>query len=560
MTASALLHPGLWLAGAGIAACFLRGGARRALLLAAPLAALALLWAMPEGAAGRWDFVGFEATLMRVDPLARLFATIFAVAAFAGALFAMRQGSRVEVPAAFVYAGSAIGATLAGDLVTLFVFWELMAIGSTLVLWSAGPAAYPAAARYVALHLLGGVLLMAGIAGHAAATGTIAFDAMRPDTAATVLILAGFLLNAAAPPLWAWVADAYPEASWSGTVFLSVFTTKTAVYALLRGFAGTEILVPLGLVMAIYGIVWALRENDMRRMLAYVLVSQVGLMVAGAGIGSEMAVNGVAAAAVAHILYKALLLMSAGSVLRQTGRRRCTELGGLFRSMPVTTACAIAGALSTSAPLTCGFVSKAMLAQAAADGGLAVTWLLLMAASVGAFLVAGLRYPWLVFFGKDSGLRPADPPASMRAAMLLLASLCIATGVAPGALYSMLPHPVDYVPYTAGHVVGQLQLMLGAGLAFMALLRWLAPAPTVTLDLDWLYRRAAPAIVAVVEAGIAAARRVVVTATLGALHSLFAAFARLGGPGGRLGATWAARTTVMIVLALLLVVLLLSFR
>lgn len=559
-TASAILHPGLWLVAAGFAAFFLRGAARRALLLAGPLAALALAVAIPEGSAGGVAFLGHELTPLRVDRLSRLFAVIFALMAFAGAVFALRQESRLEVPAALVYAGSAIGAALAGDLVTLFVFWEAMAVASTLVLWSAGPKAYAASRRYLAVHLLGGVVLMAGIAGHAAATGLVAFGAMQPDTLAKALILAGFLLNAGAPPFSAWLPDAYPEASWSGMVFLSAFTTKTAVYALLRGFAGTEILVPIGLFMVFYGIVYAILENDMRRILAYSIVNQVGFMVTGAGIGTEMAVNGAAAHAFTHILYKALLLMSAGAVLLQTGKRKCTDLGGLYQSMPLTAACGIVGALAISSfPLTSGFVSKSMVSQAATDGHLLAVWLALTAASAGVFLHAGIKFPWFVFFQKDSGMRPPEPPAPLRAAMLLLAFLCIAIGVVPGPLYAMLPHPVDYVPYTAGHVVAMLQLLLFSGLAFFLLLPLLRRTLTITLDADWLYRRAAPAVVAAAERLVVPARAALAGAARAGLALAGRAAARVASPGGALGGTWAVRTTAMLALALLAVVLLLSY-
>ncbi len=416
--------------------------------------------------------------------------------AFGGGLYALGQPSRLELPAAYFYAGSAVGVALAGDLVTLFVFWELMAIGSTLVIWSAGTrAAYAASLRYAMIHLAGGVVLFAGVAGTVAATGETTFAAMAPDSVAHWLILIGFLVNAGAPPLSAWLPDAYPEGSWSGTVFLSAFTTKAAVYVLLRGFPGTELLVWIGLFMVFYGIVYALLENDMRRILAYSIVNQVGFMVAGIGIGTEMALNGAAAHAFTHIIYKALLLMSAGAVLLATGRRKCSELGGLFHSMPLTTICGSIGALAISSfPLTSGFVSKSMVTQAAADGGLLAVWLLLAAASAGVFLHAGIKFPWFVFFQKDSGLRPPDPPASMRWAMVLFAFLCIALGVWPEPLYRMLPYPVHYQPYTAAHVLTQLQLLLFSGLAFFVLLGWLKRTPHADIGrrLD-LARRAAGA-------------------------------------------------------------------
>ncbi|HEY5762787.1 MAG TPA: proton-conducting transporter membrane subunit, partial [Rhodocyclaceae bacterium] len=303
------------------------------------------------------------------------------------------------------------------------------------------------------------------------------------------LILAGFLLNAGAPPLSAWLPDAYPEASPSGMVTLSAFTTKTAVYVLLRGFPGTEILIWLGIFMIFYGIVYALLENDMRRILAYSIVNQVGFMVTGIGIGTEMALNGAAAHAFTHIIYKALLLMSAGSVLLMTGRRKCSELGGLFHTMPIATICGTIGALAISSfPFTSGFVSKSMVTQAAVDGHLLWIWLALAAASAGVFLHAGIKFPWFVFFQKDSGLRPPDPPASMRWAMIFFAFLCIALGVWPEPLYAMLPYAVNYVPYTAAHVLTQLQLLLFSGLAFFVMLKYLKRTPTITLDTDWTYR------------------------------------------------------------------------
>ena len=487
---SLLLHPGLILMAGAILLAPLRGAARSAGALAVPLAALYLGWQVPDGAAATVRFLDFELAPLAGDRLSRLFAVIFAIMAFGGALFALNQKHPLELTAALFYAGAAIGVALAGDLITVFVFWELMAVGSTLVIWSAGtPAAYRASLRYLMIHLLGGVLLMAGIAGHVADTGSIAFQRFAVDSVSHWLILAGFLLNAGAPPLSAWLPDAYPEASWSGTVFLSAFTTKAAVYVLLRGFPGAEILVYVGLFMMFYGIVYALLENDMRRILAYSIVNQVGFMVTGIGLGTEMALNGAASHAFTHIIYKALLLMSAGSVLLMTGRRKCTDLGGLFQSMPVTTWCAIIGALSISSfPLTSGFVSKSMISQAAADGHLFVVWLLLGAASAGVFLHAGIKFPWFVFFQKDSGLRPTDPPLNMRLAMILFSVLCIGLGVYPDPLYAMLPYPVQFVPYTGAHVVTQLQLLLFSGLVFFVLLDFLRRTLTITLDVDWFYR------------------------------------------------------------------------
>ena len=212
-------------------------------------------------------------------------------------------------------------------------------------------------------------------------------------------------------------------------------------------------------------------------------------MVCGIGIGTEMALNGTAAHAFTHIVYKALLLMSAGSVLYMTGKRKCSELGGLIQSMPITAVCGIIGALSISAfPLTSGFVSKSMISQASVDEHLLWVWLLLQAASAGVFLHAGIKFPWFVFFQKDSGLRPSDPPKNMQVSMIFFAMICILIGIFPNILYSMLPYPVFYQPFTSAHIISQLQLLLFSGLAFFVMLPLMKRTLTISLDFDWFYR------------------------------------------------------------------------
>ncbi|MEP7138630.1 MAG: Na(+)/H(+) antiporter subunit D [Caldimonas sp.] len=547
------LHPGLVLLGGAFVLAALRGRARSVFQVGLPLLALALVWQLPD-ASWQIQFLGHTLTPLRGDRLGRLFATIFALMAAGGGLYALGQKSRLEVPAAFVYAGAAMGVALAGDLFTMFAFWEGMAIASTLVLWSrATPAAERAAMRYAMIHLLGGAVLFAGIAGHVAQTGSIEFVRIAADSPAHWMMLAGFLVNAAAPPLSAWLPDAYPEASWSGTVFLSAFTTKAAVYALIRSFPGTELLVWVGLFMAMYGIVYALLENDMRRILAYSIVNQVGFMLVGIGIGSEMALNGAAAHAFAHIIYKGLLLMSAGSVMYQTGRTKCSELGGLFHSMPLTTLCGTIGALAISAfPLTSGFISKSMISQAAADSQLFTVWLLLTAGSAGVFLHAGIKFPWFVFFQKDSGLRPPDPPASMRWAMIAFSALCIGLGIWPEPLYRMLPYAVHYQPYSTSHVLSQLQLLLFSGLAFFVLLPLLKRTATITLDTDWLYRRLLPSFATAIGRVIARAQDAGASAAAHWRSRTVLALARQFDPSGRAPGIPATRSMALWVLVVLL--------
>jgi multicomponent Na+:H+ antiporter subunit D len=548
-----LLPPGLVMM---LGACLIPlAGARwrLPLLLVLPLLTLVLVWSSGDGAALRLSFLGYTLEPVLSTSEGRLFATVFCIMALAGGLYAHRQAGTTELTAAYVYAGAAIGVTFAGDLLTLFVFWEAMALGSTVVIWSAGTlAAQRAGMRYLLVHLLGGVVLMVGIVMQVATTGSLAFGPMALETPATVLILVGFLVNAGAPPLSAWIADAYPEASPSGTVFLSAFTTKTAVFALLVGFPGADVLVPVGLYMVFYGIIYALLENDMRRILAYSIVNQVGFMITAIGIGTPLALNGAAAHAFAHIIYKALLLMSAGSVLLMTGRRKCTDLGGLFQSMPVTALHGIVGALAISAfPFTSGFVTKSLETQAAADTGILVVWLLLLAASAGVFLHAGIKFPWFVFFQRDSGLRPPDPPRDMRLAMWLFSFLCIAIGVYPDPLYAILPYPVAYRPYTVEHLVIQFQVLLFAGFAFFVMLKQMRRTLTISLDFDWFYRKFFREIGQEFAVRTSAARQLREAQLLGGVRRLVDRLYRHHGPQGLLARSWPTGSMVLWVAVLL---------
>ena len=458
-------------------------------LLGLPLLALVWIWKLPINSL---EITVADGThRFNLFMLGRLFATVFAILSFVGNLFALRHARTLEFSAGLFYAGSAIGVVLSTNFMSLLIFWELMVLGSTLIIFAAGtPAATAAGIRYFIIHALSGVLLLTGVVGLFVNTGDLTLRALTTDTVYAWLILASFLINAGAPPLSAWISDAYPEASASGTVYLSAFTTKAAVFTLLVVFAGEFILIPLGVYMIFYGIIYALMENDMRRILTYSIVNQVGFMVVGIGIGTALALNGAALHAFTHIIYKALLMMSAGSVLVMTGRRHCTELGGLYRSMRLTTICAIIGALSISAfPLTSGFISKPMVTQSVLDIHWLWLWLLLYAASAGVFLHAGIKFPWFVFFQKDSGLRPTDPAITMQIAMVLLAAFCVLIGIFPQLLYSISPWQLDYVPYTQEHVVETLQLLLFSGIAFFVMLPWLKRTQTISLDTDWIYRK-----------------------------------------------------------------------
>ncbi len=539
--------PALILLAAAILIGLTRGHLRSAVILIAPLITLWAVWQVPDGVVGTVRFLDYAIQPVEGSPLRRLFATIFSIMAFAGGLFAFRQARWYELSAAFAYASGAVGVCFAGDLITLFLFWELMALFSTVIVWCGGtPAARKAGIRYAMMHLLGGVVLKVGIEGVVVHTGSIDIQPLLATNFDTWMILVGILINAAAPPVSAWLADAYPESSPTGSVFLSAFTTKTAVLALILLFPGEPVLVGVGLYMVMYGIIYALLENDARRILAYSIVNQVGFMVCAVGIGTQMALNGAAAHAFAHIIYKALLFMSAGVVVYRTGKNNCSDLGGLFRTMPLTTICGIVGALSISSfPLTSGFVTKTLISQAAVDEGLIAVYFLLAAASAGVFLHAGIKFPWFVFFQKDSGLRPKDAPWNMGAAMVLFSALCILIGVFPEAFYRLLPYPVDYHAYTPGKVLFYLQLLLFSGLAFFVMLPWLKRTPTISLDTDWLYRVVLKKAATGIADLLGVVQERVQQSVMKLLETALARIQRHHGPEGVLARTWPTGSMVL---------------
>lgn len=477
---------------------FLREGARKALLLIVPVLGLWQLFTVNPGESGFIDFLDYRLVTQRIDTLSLVFAAIFHVAAFVVALYSLHVRDTMQHVAMLVTAGAAIGAALAGDLMTLFVFWELTAIASVFLIWARRTEhSYAAGMRYLLIQMGSGLLLLFGAILLAKETGSVEFKQMQLGSAATWAIFLGFGIKCAFPLLHNWMQDAYPEATVTGTVVLGSFTTKLAIYALARGFAGESLLIPIGAVMTAFPIFYAVIENDLRRVLAYSLNNQLGFMVVGVGLGTEMAINGAVAHAVNNILFKGLLFMSIGAVLLRTGTAKGSELGGLYKSMPWTTGFCLVGAASISAfPLFAGFVSKGMILAAAAEQGHWFVWLVLLFASAGVFHHSGIKIPYFAFFAHDRGIRVQEAPLNMLMAMGIVAALCILIGVYPAVLYGMLPHAVTYVPYTVDHVVTQMQLLLFSALAFTLLMRMRIYPPelrSVNLDTDWFYRRLFPA-------------------------------------------------------------------
>jgi multicomponent Na+:H+ antiporter subunit D len=477
-----------------------RGYVRQLLMLLVPVLGGIQLFDVSPGIHWQLDFLNLTLVPYRVDRLSLLFGYLFHLAALIGMVFALQVRDSVQHGATMVYAGSALGAVFAGDLLTLFIFWELLAISSVFLIWARrSERAWRAGLRYIIIQVLSGVLLLSGTLIHYYQSGSLAFSFLGLNGLAAWLIFVAFGIKCAFPLLHNWLTDAYPEATPTGTVFLSAFTTKVAIYALARAFPGTELLVYIGAVMTCFPIFYAVIENDLRRVLTYSMINQLGFMVTGIGLGTALALNGAVAHAFNDVIFKGLLFMSMGAVLHMTGRINGSDLGGLYKTMPLTATFCIVGALSISAfPLFSGFVSKSLIMAAALEQGYHGVWLALLFASAGVFHHAGIKIPFFAFFAHDSGIRVREPPLNMLIAMGIAAVLCIFIGSYPWLLYGLLPFAVDYTPYDTTHVIAQLQLLFFSALAFTWLkLSGLYPPElrSLNIDAEWTYRWLGPRVI-----------------------------------------------------------------
>ena len=540
---------------------------RMAWLVLIPVAGALNAMGIQEGYTLDYQLLGYSLTLVRADRLSILFGHLFHLGAFIAIVYSLhlKKGDHATVQhtSAVVYAGSALGAVFAGDFITLFVFWELLAISSVFLIWTRHtPRAVSAGMRYLLVHVVSGVTLLAGAMVYAHETGSLEFGQMGLEGLAGWLVFLAFGVKAAFPLAHSWLIDAYPEGTPTGTVFLCAFTTKVAVYALARGFAGEEVLIYTGAVMACFPIFYAVIENDLRRTLGYSMINQIGFMVCGIGVGTTLAINGAVSHAFNDVLFKGLLFMAMGAVMYMTGKTKASELGGLYKTMPVTATLCIIGALSISAvPFFNAFVSKSMIMSALLEEHYSWIWPVMLFASAGVVEHAGIKIPYFAFFAHDSGIRTREPPRNMLVAMGIGAAACLAIGIWPDLLYGLLPYEVDYEPYTYTHILTQLQLLcfaIGAVAAFHLWKIYPAEIRSVNLDADWLYRRAAVRVARFTGGAVAAVDAAFRGAVVGAVNKGLRGAFRAHGPRGILARTWPAGSMVLWVSIILAAFLLLE--
>ena len=458
--------------------------------------------------------------LWRLDGPALLFLVPVLVVAAAAALYApayltmerYRGESRLRYWAlyALFVAGMAV-TLLAADLVLFLVGWETMTLASYVLVVheTRDPAALRAGFKYfVMTHAASAGLLLAVVLLRLWG-GTFAFDrlagtfaelaATRPLAlhAVLALLFVGFATKAGLYPFGDWLPDAHPAAPAPVSAVLSGVMVKLGLYGFLRFFvlllatAAPAAAAGWGWVLAGFGVLSGLVGGaaacvaaDTKVVLAYSSIAQSGLVALGLGAAlvlaphhpalAALALLGAAFHVVADALVKALLFLTAGSLQWRTGSRRLDELGGLFEAMPVTGACALAGALAMAGlpPLT-AFTGKWLMLQATVLSrvpALAVAGIGLLLASLLSVLYAA-RYFAAGFANRPMRRGRCEVPGTMQAAQAALAALAVAVGLAPGAVLAWLERLLAGLPALAGAQSGAWGAALGpAGGAFAPLL------------------------------------------------------------------------------------------
>ncbi len=495
------LHPSLlFLVGAALA-LIVREPWRRYLLPLVGLLGLVVVLTLPVGYTGGLEILpGLALVPLRVDALSRFAGLVFTFVGFCALLFAVRMQGAFPAAAVLLYMGSALGVVYAGDLFTVFLFWELLALTSVFLVWCGDrPGSRGAGYRYILYHAMGGSFLLGGVILQFASTGSLALAGYSSGTGMLFLLL-GIGINAAFIPLHTWLPDAYPEATIFGSVFLSIFTTKTAVYLLARTCPGVEWVALMGGIMALYGAIYALFQEDMRRILSYSIVSQVGFMVAGIGIGG-MGIDGGFAHLASDLLFKTLLFMSVGLLVLQTGKNQLGELAGSLRTRPVIAIFCGIGALSLAGiPGFCGFLTKGFLLETVQEAHFDLLGSLLLLVSVVTLAYTG-RLLYHLFRPEAVPAGTRSVPAPYLLGMGGLAAGCMIVGFVPSTLLALLPSAPPYTPFTLPHLA-ETSVVILAGCAVLAARERLVPSSVILRDVDLLYRAIGRGFLSLCEVGI----------------------------------------------------------
>lgn len=410
-------------------------------------------------------------------PYSRIMVFGFTLVGSLGLLYGLQLSESREQAAALAALASTIGIVFADNFITLFIFWEMLTLSTAgLILFRREPTAFRAGLYFLFFHLAGGLFVLFGILQHYVATGSFAL--IEPQAGLTLFMI-GFGFKTAFLPLHSWLVKGYPAANFPSSVLLAGITTKIGVYAIARILPPHEVIMLMGASMAVFGVIFALLQTNMRRLLSYHIISQVGYMVAGVGLATAHAVDGALLHVINHMLYKALLFMSVGAVLyavrtedlqKLTGDNNAeSDLNGQFiwKSMPLVTIGVIVGALAISGvPPFNGYVSKYLLKNAMYGTGPAE--IMLMLASIG----TAASFCKLVISGFIKGRAKIinKIPISSQLAISAAAFFCLLLGIYPQLISSLLPYgtPVNNV-YTADGIWGAMRLIIAGILLYLNL-------------------------------------------------------------------------------------------
>ncbi|PWS39001.1 cation:proton antiporter [Falsiroseomonas bella] len=507
---------GLGLAGA-IAATMMKRGVAQAGAAVAALAFLLYLLAAPgvtettDLRFGFWSVPSLGVVGgLRLDGLSLVFVLLITGIGALVLLYASRYlkgDTRLPrlVTLLLIFMVAMLGAVTADDVVTLFVFWELTSLASFfLVAYDhEKPGARKAALQALlvtgggGLALLAGLILVAMAAGTTSLSGIIAArEAVLAHPAAIpamLLVVLGCFTKSAQFPFQFWLPNAMAAPTPVSAYLHSATMVKLGIYLLARlnpvyqhEAFWQELLTTAGLLTTAVGAIYALRESDLKRVLAWTTVTALGSLTMLIGLAPALSATAAVTFLLVHALYKAALFLVAGIVDHETGTRDAAALGGLRRAMPLTALAAVLAALSMAGlPPFVGFVAKeiiyeAKLATGGAAGLFASIGFLVNAAMVA---IAGLL-SWRLFFGplRPTPATPHDPPKSMLAGPILLAGLGLLAGAAPslvgawlvdGAVAAMLGAPAA-VPLKLWHGFTPVLALSAATIALglLLLLAW----------------------------------------------------------------------------------------
>ncbi len=509
-----------------------------AFILCAAMSAIALsqLISPASTPSSAWLPVGlpWQGAYFRLDALSRFFAFIIGLGGAAASLFALGYGRHEPEPQRVLpfyplfLAGMNL-VVLADDAFSFLLSWEFMSLSSWALVMSHHRDQDNAYAGYVYLIMasFGTLALLLGFGLLAGTAGDYTFDAMRgaphvPATALLVLLLAllGAGSKAGVVPLHAWLPLAHPAAPSHVSALMSGVMTKVAVYGFIRivfdllgepqWWSGVLVLLAGG-ATAVVGVLYALMQHDLKRLLAYHTVENIGIIFIGLGLALAFGANGLpAAAALAltaalfhvfnHSVFKSLLFFGAGAVLAATGERDMERLGGLIHRMPKTAFAFLAGCVAISAlPPLNGFASEWLTFQAVLQSPELPQWgLKIMVPAVGGLLALSaalaaacfVKVYGISFLGRprsDAARAARETDGFSLAAMFALVALCFGAGILPGfAIDALAPAmqqltgtrmplqaAVDWlsiVPVTAGRSSYNGWLVF----AFIALSTWLS--------------------------------------------------------------------------------------